>query len=101
MKHPDMIKNEYKRLLVKLDDLEDVDQIEKINKKLTDLDQRLRIVTSGGDDAKLAKPVQPSITAARKLTLPYYVISVLTHTPVAQTKSSRLRQIRPTMMNQL
>ena len=56
MKHPDMIKNEYKRLLVKLDDLEDVDQIEKVNKKLTDLDQPLRIVTSGGD-AKL-KPVQ-------------------------------------------
>ena len=68
MKHPDMIKEEYKRLLVKLDDLEDVDQIEKINKKLTDLDQRLRIVTSGGDDAKLAKPVQLSITPAPKLT---------------------------------
>ena len=67
MKHPDMIKNEYKRLLVKLDDLEDVDQIEKINKKLTDLDQRLRIVTSGGGDAaKLAKPVQLSITGGSK-----------------------------------
>ena len=65
MKHPDMIKEEYKRLLVKLDDLDDVDQFEKINKRLTD--QRLRVVTSGGGDyaAKLVEPIQLSITSTK------------------------------------